>query len=245
MARGQAPAARDHFQAAIRRNPDFAEAHSNLGALEVKEGRIERSLPHFRAALAIDPGYAAARHNLARALDQLGRHEESLAEYLKLTSTERDDADAWAELAAVNLALGRRGPAGDAVAAALAIDGRHRTARRIAANLDRDAGKLEAALDAYQALARELPDDALVLVDQGIALVLAHRAPEALPGLRRAALLAGDNAAVRFALGVALAETGDDRAAAAELERAIALMQARGRDYPQARALLETLRKAP
>ena len=144
----------------------------------------------------------------------------------------------------MNLALGRKGPAGEAAATAIGLDPKEPTARRVSANLLRDAGKLDEALAAYDELAKDQPHDVLVLVDQGVALVLARRPNDALVGLRRAQTMAPKNATVRFALGVALAESGDDAGAVVELRQAIELRAAVGRDYPEARDVLERVRGA-
>ena len=48
--------------------PDFAEAHSNLGNALQELGRLEEAVASYRKALAIKPDYAEAHHNLAHPL---------------------------------------------------------------------------------------------------------------------------------------------------------------------------------
>ncbi|MGA3078183.1 MAG: tetratricopeptide repeat protein, partial [Bryobacteraceae bacterium] len=59
------------FQAALRSEPNFAEAHNNLGrALSQIPGRLPEAIAEYRAALRIKPDYAQARANLEAACAQ-------------------------------------------------------------------------------------------------------------------------------------------------------------------------------
>ena len=53
-----------HFQEAIRIRPDYAEAHNNLGAALVMQGRTGEAIFHFREAERIKPHGTGARGNL-------------------------------------------------------------------------------------------------------------------------------------------------------------------------------------
>lgn len=237
MARGDRAGARRWFRAALRANPEMAEAHANLGAVELDAGGAEAALPHLQAALDLDPGYLPARHNVARALATLGRLDEAREEYMKLTSTARDRADGWAELAAVELALGRRAAAGRAARTALALEPTHHLARRVNADLLRDGGELEAALAAYDDLLGEAPSDADALVGRGVTLLVAGRTADARRDLERAVAVAPRSPQARFALGAALVELGEDERAADELAHAARLAAEAGRAYPEAHYL--------
>ena len=61
------PDAIDELRAALRWNPDSAEAHNNLGIALASTGRIDEAMNEFRQALAIDPEFEDARRNLAMA----------------------------------------------------------------------------------------------------------------------------------------------------------------------------------
>ncbi|HSC28030.1 MAG TPA: tetratricopeptide repeat protein [Vicinamibacterales bacterium] len=71
----------EQFQAAVEKNPQDAESHSNLGQVLVRNGRPAEALPHFERAIEIIPDRWAYRFNRARAYGLLGRWEESIAEY--------------------------------------------------------------------------------------------------------------------------------------------------------------------
>lgn len=137
MVRGDHATARRLFQAALVYDDDFAEAHANCGALELAQARPDRALPHLRSALSIDPGDTTARQNFARALATLGLLAEAQSEYVKLTSSVPDNAEAWAELARVELSLGHRTAAGRATNLALALAPSQPIAQRVYADLTR------------------------------------------------------------------------------------------------------------
>jgi tetratricopeptide (TPR) repeat protein len=69
---GRLPDAIAQFEAALRINPNFAEAHNNLGIALASTGRgLPEAVTHFETALRINPGYAQASANLRNALSLL------------------------------------------------------------------------------------------------------------------------------------------------------------------------------
>jgi len=68
---------------ALRIDPDYAQAHANLGlALANSGGSIDQAIAEYEAALRIDPGLAEAHYNLGNALLQLpGRMPDAIAQY--------------------------------------------------------------------------------------------------------------------------------------------------------------------
>jgi len=245
VARGDDERAREHFRRSITLDADLAEAHSNLGALEIKAGRPRYAIEPLRAALAIDPGYPTARHNLARALLRLGNAHGARAELLKLTSAAADDADAWAELALADLALGLYDEAAAAVERALALDAQHPVATRAAGDLARARGDFDRALALYAQAIDRNRDDADALVGRGTTLLVLGKVDGAFADLDRAVRLAPRNAAARFAYGAAILQRGPDeagqsgaaaaaRAAIDQFDQAIALRRETGASYAEA-----------
>ncbi|HZS63926.1 MAG TPA: tetratricopeptide repeat protein [Xanthobacteraceae bacterium] len=64
--------------AALKVNPNSAEALSNYGSILCALNRQQEALPYFERALAINPFFASALNNRGNALDHLERHEEAL-----------------------------------------------------------------------------------------------------------------------------------------------------------------------
>ncbi len=73
------PEARACFAEAIRLDPNFVQAHNNLGNTWLEEGHPNHALACFQQALLINNGFAQARLNLGVALERLGRLDEAEA----------------------------------------------------------------------------------------------------------------------------------------------------------------------
>jgi tetratricopeptide (TPR) repeat protein len=67
----------------VRADPNFANAHYNLGNLLVRLGRTDDAVASYRRAVESRPDFAEARHNLAYILAAERRRDEALAEYSK------------------------------------------------------------------------------------------------------------------------------------------------------------------
>jgi len=70
---GNRSEAEQQLREAIRIEPDFAEAHNDLGMMLVMRGKTEEGILEFREALRLKPKYAAANHNLSLALEYQSR----------------------------------------------------------------------------------------------------------------------------------------------------------------------------
>ena len=68
-----------HLLEAIRIDPDFAEAHSDLAAIYAQTGRIEEAIEHANIAVRLNPQLPAAGCNFALLLATLKRYEEAEA----------------------------------------------------------------------------------------------------------------------------------------------------------------------
>jgi Flp pilus assembly protein TadD len=77
----------------IARNPDFSEAHNNLGVALGDGHDVTGAIAEFRAALQINPYYFEAHNNLANSLR--GQHdlEGAIAEYREALNLRPDDTD--------------------------------------------------------------------------------------------------------------------------------------------------------
>jgi tetratricopeptide (TPR) repeat protein len=71
------------YRELVRRDPNFAEAHNNLGLVLLQSGDIRGAQAEFIEAVRLKPRYAEAHYNLALALYQDGKEEESRAEFDK------------------------------------------------------------------------------------------------------------------------------------------------------------------
>jgi tetratricopeptide (TPR) repeat protein len=81
---GNLEKAEEHYQAAVRLNPNqFPDAHYDYGLVLMKEGKLDEAERAFRRALEINPSFADAHNNLGYLLERQEKSAEAIAEYKK------------------------------------------------------------------------------------------------------------------------------------------------------------------
>lgn len=78
---GDIEAAGECCRRAIDMQPDFCEAHVNLGHVYLSQGRHEDALGQYQAAVKLNPQHAAALSGFGNVLTTLGKHEEAVKAY--------------------------------------------------------------------------------------------------------------------------------------------------------------------
>ena len=101
----------EHFQQALRINPELAEAHSNLGLALVRQGKLAEAIEHFQQAVHFRPDYARAHSHWGQALIRLGKLDEAIEHFREALRIAPDLAEARANL---GLALARQGTPAEA-----------------------------------------------------------------------------------------------------------------------------------
>jgi len=101
------------YQAVLRIEPDYPEAHYNLGNDLKAEGRNPAAITEYEAAVRLKPDYAEAHHNLGNALSAAGRIQDAIAEFRTALRLRPDFAETHFNLAIMLL----RTPGGAAEAA--------------------------------------------------------------------------------------------------------------------------------
>ena len=87
------------YQQSIELDPDFADAHCNLGAVLFNQGRRGAARDCFERCLSLDPGHVESHFNLANLLEEDGCDDMALRHY-------RDALDANPFYADVHVNLG-------------------------------------------------------------------------------------------------------------------------------------------
>jgi tetratricopeptide (TPR) repeat protein len=70
-----------HYREALRINPHYVHAHSNLGLALAGLGKTAEAIAEYREAGRINPEYAEAHYDLGVLLAAQGKTEEARAEY--------------------------------------------------------------------------------------------------------------------------------------------------------------------
>jgi tetratricopeptide (TPR) repeat protein len=148
------------YRAAIERNPDDAESHSNLGQMLVRLNRPAEALPSFDRAIGLLPARWAYHFNRARAFSRLERWDEAISGYRQAQQLFPDD---YATAFNLGQALHRKGDqaaAVDAYLRAIELDPSDATFRLALGISYERLAQRPAAAAAYAEYLRLLPDAA-------------------------------------------------------------------------------------
>lgn len=207
----------------VRKVPESARSHNNLGAYFLNEGRLEEAREEFTTALRLDPRYASAHYNLGQLREKTGAMAEAITAYEEAVKFNPRLADARVNLG--NL-LDRQGRAADAVPhyeAALQLDP---LAGDVHANLGSVLLKLRRTAPALEHLKKALEIDP-ERAETWCALARASQQQNDPAGARRAAeralQLKPDFAEALYVLGNLDAAAGNFAAAIARYRRATEL----------------------
>src|SRR5262249_39924272 len=95
------------YREALRINPEYAEAYSNLGIALAEGQGWEEALACYDSALRLRPDYPEALTNKGNVLVECGRPDEALACYDRALAVKPDYPEAYDNLAQAFMALGR------------------------------------------------------------------------------------------------------------------------------------------
>ncbi|HEY4243073.1 MAG TPA: tetratricopeptide repeat protein [Kofleriaceae bacterium] len=87
------------YERALAGQPDFADAHNNLGRVHHDAGRVTDAEGCYRLAIACNAKVALYWFNLGVAVEDQGRRAEAIAAYERAVSLDRSLADAHFNLA--------------------------------------------------------------------------------------------------------------------------------------------------
>ena len=99
------------YAKALALDPDFAEAHVNLGRLLQLAGRTAEAAEHYRRSLQAGRADPTAAFNLGTALEELGQLGDAIEAYRRALRADQDFADAHFNLARLYEQAGRRAAA--------------------------------------------------------------------------------------------------------------------------------------
>ncbi len=134
----------------LRKAPDFAEGHLNLGTASAGEDRHEEAAAAYRRALEIRPTYEAANTSLANELDALGDRDSAKRLYARSLELDPESPSAHYNLGLVLQEEGRLAEARTHYQKTLSAEPRNWLAWNNLGNTLRDLGDEDGALEAYE-----------------------------------------------------------------------------------------------
>ena len=117
------------FQAAIRLDPDLAEAHFRLGLgyealgkTEEAEAEYKKAVASFKKYLEDNENDSEAHYNFGQTYAGLGQYSEAIREYRLATRLKEDDPDIYYDLGVAHTKLAQYDAAAAAFSKSLEID---------------------------------------------------------------------------------------------------------------------------
>lgn len=162
-----------YYREAIRRRPELADAHSNLGNVLKQHGRLDEAIACYEHAMRHAPELAVARGNLASAYLERGDLELAIRTFHEAINLEPRFADAYNNLGNALRQAGRLEEAISSYRAALALRPDHAHAHNNLGNAMKDAGNVKEAVRCYQIATKIAPR--LAAAHSNLGLVLKER----------------------------------------------------------------------
>ena len=211
------------YEAALQREPDFADALNNLGTCHQLRGQLPKAEAAFRRALELQPQIATYALNLGLILCQ--QHKFSMATDVLRRTREREpnNPEAAFNLGNALHGLGALRDAAEQYGAAVALRPDYADALITLGNTLEELGELESAVGAYEAAVRSRPDSVVALNNLGSLLRRLGRIEAAESVIRRGLELDTHQPALYDNLGSILKEGGQLDAAIQCFAKAVAL----------------------
>jgi tetratricopeptide (TPR) repeat protein len=169
----------EHYQWALRLQPDYAEAHSNLATALVMSGDTREAIAHYEQAVRIQPDYAMAHNNFGNALASLGKSNEAIEQYHAALSLYPDYAHAHYNLAAFLARLGRTDEAIEHYREALRLQPDYVLAHTNLGIALAATGRTAEAIDHFEYAVQQEPRSASIHCQLALALTAAGKIREA------------------------------------------------------------------
>jgi tetratricopeptide (TPR) repeat protein len=223
-----------HLTEAIRLDPANGSPHYNLGMLRFRQGRAGEAIEHLSAAVRLKPGLPDAHRTLGALLCNRGRLSEGVVHLSQAVRLDPKDPTGQYLLGKAMATLGQIDEAVAHLAAAVALDPMHGAAQHQLGMLMFARGQVADALGHLSSAAQVEADDAVLLRDLALALIVAPE-PQLRDPMRAVRLATRACELTRYravepldVLGMAYAETGRFPEAIVAAEQALGLARRAG-----------------
>jgi tetratricopeptide (TPR) repeat protein len=210
-------------QQALHLNPQYVEAHHNLGCALDALRRPDEAIPHYAEAVRLRPDYALAHCNLAVDLAGQGKVPDALAHFDRALEAQPDLPLAHNNLGRLLRRMGKKDQAVEHFVAAVRADPDFALAQFNLGIAFMERGQLEKAVHHLREARRLEPGNAKTIQQLGRALARQGRANEALASFQEAADLEPGVGSYHWDLARALSARGDMRAARGHYHEALRL----------------------
>lgn len=201
--RGDLAGAVKEYEAALVAEPNYPEAHNNLGTVLLRQGKFEEAIAHHREAARLLTQFLYV-FNLANALADGGKFAEAVATYQQALQLDPNSSQAHHNMGLALQAMGQPEQAAAAFRAEVQLQPESPGAELNLANRLADAGKVDEAITHYLAAQRLDPGNAETANGLGICYAMQNKFAEAEAQFRESIRSKADNPGAESNLGNAL-----------------------------------------
>jgi Flp pilus assembly protein TadD len=199
----------DLYEKAIRLKPNFADAHSNLGAALEKLGKKDEARTHFEEAMRLGPANTQTASHLGELFDEHGEVSAAVTRYTEMLRADPNNAITHFKLGRCMALLGRSADAQEHYAEALRLQPDFAEAHsELGVELGK-SGKVSEALDHFRKAVALKADSEEFHKNLGIALARQHEFVEAATEFEAALRLNPNDAATQRLLQAARRSRAD------------------------------------
>ncbi|MDR3708142.1 MAG: tetratricopeptide repeat protein [Capsulimonadaceae bacterium] len=220
-AHGKTALALRHYDRSIALDAQFFNPRLNRADILMNIGKYDAAKSSYEEILRLWPQSRMARMRLGQIDERLGREDDALRAYTALVAAAPDFQPAHVRRGILLLSVRRLDLAAAEFQIAVHQNPYDSEAWTGLANVATVAGSPDLAMQAYARASVLDPTNDRAAYDLGLMLLSAHRFPEAVAALRRAAAAKPGDAGTRDTLGVALFNSGDRPSALKEFEAAL------------------------
>jgi tetratricopeptide (TPR) repeat protein len=220
---GRLSSAENCFTAAVKLDPNYVEAYSNLGNLLQLQGKSRDAVICLKKAIEIEPSFAQAYNNLGNALKQLGEIDDAFAAYQKAIVINPDLAEAYANSGGIQIQRGQAEAALECYDKAIQLKPDDAEFFYNRGKVLFASGQFEKALENFNRAIELKPDYFEAYTNCGVLLSGSGQFDKAIEHFNEAIRLKPDLAAAYSNRGNALSEIGKTEEALASYHKAVQL----------------------
>jgi len=213
--------AQNYYQKVLKIDPNYVNAHNNLGIIFQKLGKGQKAKDCLEKAIEINPNNADAYNNLGNIFKSLGERQKAKDCYEKAITINPNYADAHNNLGIVFKELGERQKAKDCYEKAIEIDSNYVTAHKNLGVIFQEIGEYQKAKNCYERAIEINPNYVDALNNLGVIFKELNEYHKAKDCHEKAIELDPSYTAAHINLGVIFKELGEYQKAKSCYEKAI------------------------
>ncbi|MDE3180925.1 MAG: tetratricopeptide repeat protein [Acidobacteriota bacterium] len=215
---GDVPSAIQELEAAVKQQPNSADAYNNLGTALARQRDYVKAAGAYQKAVELDSHFVKAELNLESVAQRAWPREKLLGMRREAVQRHPSSALAHALLGHALLLNDQAAPAEAELRKALEVDPRLAIAQFYLGETLQRLVRLPASVDCLKAAVKLSPQTTDFLSGYGIALLRTRQIPEAIATLRQAIALDPNNASLHYVLATALQKAGKRALAAQQFQ---------------------------